>query len=192
MAKKAFAGRLAELASQSRPQSPRSEGTAVEGAEGEAFDHDGPLPSHEEIDRRLVETGYLLEHHNAHLIRLAHQRATAIFQKAFESYSITPTQVAVLATLLRHGDLSQNQLGRITAIDTATLSPLLRRLQLMGLILREQSKHDQRVNLARLTRKGVEFTLEVLPISQAVSEQVLAPLKPRDRKRFVELLKLIT
>ena len=149
------------------------------------------VPTRAEIDRRLQEIGYALEQHNAHLIRLAHQRGTALFQKAFEGYSITPTQVAVLATLMRHGDLPQNQIGRITAIDTATLSPLLKRLETLGLTKRVVSEQDQRVNLIQLTPQGYDFTFEVLPISQRVSEELLAPLNQRDRKRFIELLNKI-
>jgi len=149
------------------------------------------VPTRAEIDRRLQEIGYALEQHNAHLIRLAHQRGTALFQKAFEGYSITPTQVAVLATLMRHGDLPQNQIGRITAIDTATLSPLLKRLETLGLTKRVVSEQDQRVNLIQLTPKGYDFTFEVLPISQRVSDELLAPLNQRDRKRFIELLNKI-
>jgi MarR family transcriptional regulator, lower aerobic nicotinate degradation pathway regulator len=149
------------------------------------------VPTRAEIERRLEEIGYALEQHNAHLIRLAHQRGTALFQKAFEGYSITPTQVAVLATLMRHGDMPQNQIGRITAIDTATLSPLLKRLETLGLTKRVVSEHDQRVNLIQLTPKGYDFTFEVLPISQGVSDELLAPLNQRDRKRFLELLNKI-
>lgn len=150
-----------------------------------------PRLSQAEIDQRLVEIGYRLEAHNAHLIRLAHQRGTSLFQKAFENYTITPTQVAILATLLRNGDLSQINLGRLTAIDTATLSAMMRRLQDNGFIERIPSEQDQRVNMVRLTARGIDFTLEVLPISQKVSDDVLAPLKPRDRQRFIEMLKLL-
>lgn len=156
-----------------------------EGTGGES----APRLSQAEIDQRLSEIGYRLEAHNAHLIRLAHQRATALFQKAFENHTITPTQVAILATLLRHGDLSQIHLGRLTAIDTATLSAMMRRLQDNGFIERIPSQQDQRVNMVRLTSKGIEFTLDVLPVSQKVSDDVLAPLKPRDRERFIEMLK---
>lgn len=157
----------------------------------EVEDREGVVPTRPEIERRLQEIGYALEEHNAHLIRLAHQRGTALFQKAFEGYGITPTQVAVLATLLRHGDLPQNRIGKVTAIDTATLSPLLKRLETLGLTKRVVSEQDQRVNLIQLTPKGYDYTFEVLPISQGVSEELLAPLNQRDRKRFIELLKKI-
>ncbi|MBC7281061.1 MarR family winged helix-turn-helix transcriptional regulator [Hoeflea sp.] len=148
--------------------------------------------SRAELVRRLEEIGYRLEDHNAHIIRLAHQRSSSLFQKAFEGLSITPTQVAVLATLLRHGDLPQNLIGKYTAIDTATLSPMLKRMELAGWVERIPSEADQRVNLIHLTPHGQSFALEVLPISQRVSDEVLAPLNARDRKRFVELLRKLT
>lgn len=144
------------------------------------------------IDARLAEIGFRLEDHNAYLIRLAHQRATQLFQSTLENRGITPVQLAVLATLLRHGRMAQNSLGKLTAIDTATLSPMMRRLQKLGFIERAPSEQDQRVNLVDLTPAGIDFTLEVLPLSIAVSEQVLAPLKPRDRERFIQLLRQIT
>ena len=159
--------------------------------DGDTGSEQGRRLSRSEIDSRLAEIGFQLEEHNSYLVRLAHQRGTALFQKAFEGYGITPTQVAVLATLLRHGDMPQNRIGKVTAIDTATLSPLLRRLETLGLTERVVSPRDQRVNLIRLTDRGVDFTLDVLPISWGVSEDLLAPLNQRDRKRFVELLKKI-
>lgn len=143
------------------------------------------------IDADLDEIGYKLEDHNAHLVRLVHQRATALFQQAFEGQNITPTQLAIMATLLRHGALSQIALGRITAIDTATLSSMLRRLEDMGLVERTASETDQRVNLVRLSPMGEEDTMRMLPLSLGVSEQLLAPLKPKDRERFVAALRLL-
>ncbi len=147
--------------------------------------------SQAQIDAALAEIGFALEDHNAHLVRLVHQRATALFQQAFDGQAITPTQLAILSTLIRHGALSQIALGRITAIDTATLSTMLRRLQEMGMVERTASETDQRVNLIRLSPMGEEETLRMLPISLGVSEQVLAPLKPKDRERFVAALRLL-
>jgi DNA-binding MarR family transcriptional regulator len=147
--------------------------------------------SQAQIDVDLDQIGYRLEDHNAHLVRLVHQRATALFQEAFEGRNITPTQLAIMATLLRHGPLSQIALGRVTAIDTATLSTMLRRLQDMGLVERTASETDQRVNLVRLTPMGEEDTLQMLPLSLGVSEQLLAPLKPKDRERFIAALRLL-
>lgn len=147
--------------------------------------------SQAEIDAELARIGYQLEDHNAHLVRLVHQRATALFLQSFEGQTITPTQLAIMATLLRHGPLSQIALGRITAIDTASLSTMLRRLEDLGLVERTASETDQRVNLVRLSPMGEEETLRMLPLSLGVSEQLLAPLKPKERERFIAALRLL-
>lgn len=142
--------------------------------------------------RDAEETGFRLEAHNAYLIRLAHQRATQIFQSLFEGQAVTPTQFAVLATLVRYGEMAQNRLSKLTGIDTATLSPMVSRLEQLGHVRRTPSATDQRVNLIGLTNSGAEYTLELLPLSQKVSDMVLEPLKPRDRERFIALLAQIT
>jgi MarR family transcriptional regulator, lower aerobic nicotinate degradation pathway regulator len=153
-----------------------------------AASHD---PAEIDVTAELERIGFLLEDHSAHLIRLAHQRATFLFQRAFEGSGVTPTQFAILASLSRHGAVPQNVLSRITAIDTATLSPMLRRLTEMGYIRRTSSPDDQRVNLVRLTPDGTAFTLKMLPVSLAVSRSLLAPLRERERDRFIALLRKV-
>ena len=67
---------------------------------------------------------------------------------------LTPTQHAALATLLKHGELSQNHLGRLTAMDPSTISIVVRKLLKNGLIDRRGSKKDQRLAMIALTDKG--------------------------------------
>lgn len=145
-------------------------------------------PSRAEVEAALDATGFDLARHNAHLVRRAHQRATALFQRAFEGLGVTPPQFAILATLLHHGALSQIALGRLTAVDTATLSTMLRRLTEMGHVHRRAFEEDQRVNLVDLTDAGAAFTLAGLPLSQEVSDRVLDPLDPAERAAFAAAL----
>ncbi len=152
-------------------------------AGGEASDADRALPGD--------AADFFLEHHNAQLLWLANQRATALWQGVLGKHAITQRQFAVLATLLRHGGMSQINIGRITHIDTATLSPIVGRLKKTGMVERVVCDKDLRVNLIRLTQKGTCFVMDILPDAQAISDQMLAPLKSRDRDRFVEMLKLL-
>jgi len=144
--------------------------------------------SRKEVERVLARDDVALGDHSAHLIRRAHQRASMLFHEAFQAHRLTPTQYAVLGVLLRLGQLSQRELGEATAIDTASLSPMLSRLTDDGLVRRVPSSRDQRVNLVDLTNAGVEIAIEGLPLSRQVSEQVLAPLTARERDRFMTLL----
>jgi DNA-binding MarR family transcriptional regulator len=136
-------------------------------------------------------TELALEVHNAHLIRRAHQRATGMFQQMMGDSGLTPTQLAVLGTLDRCPDLSQNDLAGRTAIDTATLSTMLRRLAKAGLLERVPSRDDQRVHLVRLTEAGRAVTRPLVPVSMQLSAALIDPVPPGERARFVELLALI-
>ena len=67
------------------------------------------------------DDSYLLEAQVGHLIRRAHQRHVALFAEHFADADLTPTQWAALAKLRERGTLSQNLLGRLTAMDPATI-----------------------------------------------------------------------
>ncbi len=152
---------------------------------------EAPLPATEV--RRLIEaSGYELERHAAHLIRRAHQRATARFQDILGEDDLTPTQFAVLATLLRDGEVSQIQLGRSTAMDPSTVSTIVRRLLTDGLIERSASPADGRLTLIRLNARGQRYTLPRLARSMAVSRTLLAPLTAAEQRTFMRLLRKVT
>src|ERR1700694_934076 len=99
--------------------------------------------SREEALAAYQASGYDLATHPAHMIRRAHQRATFYFQQVMNGLGLTPTQQAALATLLKHGELSQNYLGRLTAMDPSTISLVVRKLLKNGLIERRGSRKDQ-------------------------------------------------
>jgi DNA-binding MarR family transcriptional regulator len=144
--------------------------------------------SREEALAAYKATGYELRTHPAHMIRRAHQRATFYFQQVMTDHDLTPTQHAALATLLKHGELSQNRLGRLTAMDPSTISIVVRKLLKNGLIERRGTKKDQRLAMIRLTERGTHYTLDSLTYSLEVARRVLAPLSPEEQETFLALL----
>jgi len=146
------------------------------------------LPDEATLRKLFAASGYELSSHPAHVIRRAHQRATMLFQEMIGEHDLTPTQMAALATIMKHGELSQNELGRRTAMDPSTISIVIRKLLKDGLVVRSASTADQRLSLVRLTDEGIRFTLPLLSKSVAVGNRVLAPLEPSERARFMEML----
>lgn len=143
------------------------------------------------IERAFAETGYELGEHAAHILRKAHQRATACFQALLGEYGITPTQHAALATLLKHEELSQNQLGRLTAMDPSTISIVVRKLVKDGLVKGAPSPTDSRLTMLSLTPEGVAFTLPLLKLSLDSVAMFLSPLNGREQATFLKLLKKV-
>jgi DNA-binding MarR family transcriptional regulator len=135
---------------------------------------------------------YRLEDQVGHLLRRAHQRATAVFVARIQDAQITPTQFAALVKLADAGELSQNHLGRLTAMDPATIQGVTRRLKARGLIAGRADPQDGRRVLLRLSAKGARLTQDLIPQGVDVSEDVLAPLSGKERKQFLRLLNRLT
>ena len=75
---------------------------------------------------------YVLEEQIGFILRQVWQRHAAIFAREI-GINLTPTQWAALAKLTETGPCSQNQLGRLTAMDVATIKGVIDRLTARGL-----------------------------------------------------------
>lgn len=131
---------------------------------------------------------YRVERQIGHLLRRAHQRASAIFQETLEDPNLTPTQFAALMRLCDDGAMSQNHLGRLTAMDPATIQGVMRRLEERGLVQRAPDPKDRRRTILSPTEEGRELAKKLIPSAKAVSARTLSPLTPDEQKIFTELL----
>ena len=134
--------------------------------------------------------GYRIEAQVGHLLRRAHQRATALFLTHIGN--VTPTQFAALVKLRDEPDLSQNHLGRLTAMDPATIQGVVRRLKSRGLVQDRPDPTDARRTLLRLSVRGEDMAARLVPNGTVISEQILAPLRPEERQTLLDLLKRIS
>jgi DNA-binding MarR family transcriptional regulator len=132
---------------------------------------------------------YRLEEQVGHLLRRAHQRHTAIFQEGIGDLQLTPTQFAALAKMHDLGQVSQNQLGRLTAMDPATIQGVIQRLEARKLIERGPDPNDRRCTILRLTDKGKALAVDAIAQARTITEATLAPLAPAERQAFLSLLR---
>lgn len=135
---------------------------------------------------------YLLENQVGHLLRRAHQRHTAIFQATIGDQQLTPLQFAALMKLADVGEASQNHLGRLTAMDAATMQGVIKRLIARDLIARRPDPDDRRRLLLTLTEDGAALVDEATARGHRISEETLAPLSSADRQTFLKLLRRLT
>ncbi len=97
---------------------------------------------------------YVLEDQIGFRLRKAHQRATDVFNAVMGGFDVTPTQFAALAKLDDVGPISQNQLGRLIAMDPATIFGVVGRLAKRGYVRQSVDESDARVVLVTLTDEG--------------------------------------
>jgi hypothetical protein len=86
---------------------------------------------------------YVLEEQIGFILRQVWQRHAAIFAREI-GINLTPTQWAALAKLTETGPCSQNQLGRLTAMDVATIKGVIDRLTARGLTETSADQPDPR------------------------------------------------
>ena len=131
---------------------------------------------------------YALEEQVGFHLRRAHQRASLIFNDVMGRFDITPTQFAALAKIDDEGAISQNHLGRLTAMDPSTILGVVGRLVRQGLVHLRSTPGDARLTLIELTLEGQKRVAEMKAAAGEVSKLTLAPLKPADAKTLTELL----
>src|SRR3981189_2517254 len=86
---------------------------------------------------------YVLEEQVGFILRQVLQPHPSIFAPEIGT-NLTPTQRAALANLTETGPCSQNQLGRLTAMDVATIKGMIDRLTARGLTETSADPEDGR------------------------------------------------
>jgi len=130
---------------------------------------------------------YVLDEQIGFILRQVWQRHTAIFARDIGT-NLTPTQWAALSKLAESGPCSQNQLGRLTAMDVATIKGVIDRLSARGLTETSQDPEDGRRLLVSLTRAGQQLAEKVAPHALAITRETLAPLDAKEREMLMGLL----
>jgi MarR family transcriptional regulator, lower aerobic nicotinate degradation pathway regulator len=142
----------------------------------------------EDADAAARAAAYVLEDQVGFLLRCAHQRGSEIFGAVMQRFAVTPTQFAALAKLDDLTSVSQNQLGRLTRMDPATISGVVGRLIARGFVRQSPDARDARLVLLALTPAGRVAILEMKAAAADVSRRTLEPLKPAEAEALLRAL----
>ena len=134
---------------------------------------------------------YTLDAQVGHLLRRAYQRAAANLNRRLAGEGLTPVQFAVLARLGQHGAVSQNELGRLAAIDPPTAHGVVRRLRGRGLLDTATADGDRRLRLLSLSPAGRQMLARLIPDAAAAAAETLAPLATDERQHLFDYLRRI-
>jgi DNA-binding MarR family transcriptional regulator len=133
--------------------------------------------------------GFSVEDHVGFLLRRAHQRHVALFTAGLAHVELTPTQFAALLKTVEVGRITQNHLGRLVAMDPATIQGVVRRLIARGLMRSGRDRMDRRIAVLEPTEAGVALIASVVPCARTSHEAALAPLAPDERVQLLTLLR---
>ena len=132
---------------------------------------------------------FAVEDHVGFLLRRAHQRHVALFTTELAGTELTPTQFTALLKTAQRGRVTQNALGRLAAMDPATIQGVVHRLIDRGLVHRSRNPMDRRTAVLEPTEAGIALIASVVACARKVHEAALAPLSPDERVLFLGLLR---
>lgn len=113
-----------------------------------------------------------LDQQVCYLLSIAARGVVAVYKPLLDPLGLTHPQYLVMVALWQHGPLHVKDIGVLLSLDSGTLSPLLKRLETMGLVSRRRSASDERQVAVDLTERGVRLRRD----AEKVHAQVLGRL----------------
>ena len=145
----------------------------------------GPTKLEQDTDHDH-HAAYRLDDQVGYKLRLASQRHLEIFSRHLPD--LTPTQFSVLVRLREVGEVSQNQLGRLVAMDAATTKGVIKRLFDKGFVTQRPDDDDLRRLQISLTPAGKTAVAKAIDQAHGITGETTARLNTRDVARLLALL----
>lgn len=132
-------------------------------------------------------TGELLELERqvCFALAVASRSVISVYRPVLEPLKLTHPQYLVMLALWQHAPLRVSELGRLLALEPATLSPLLKRLEAVGYVERRREEADERALRLTLTPAGAALRERALAVPRTVLERLQLDLADAERLHAV-------
>ncbi|MEV0687271.1 MarR family transcriptional regulator [Nocardia sp. NPDC050378] len=118
-------------------------------------------------------------------LAVANRSVLAVYRPLLEPMGLTHPQYLVMLALWGQTPMSVKAVADAVQLDSATLSPLLKRLESAGLITRRRDPNNERTLLIDLTATGRALRTEAERIPPAVVERLGVSLAELEELRDV-------
>jgi MarR family transcriptional regulator, organic hydroperoxide resistance regulator len=131
-----------------------------------------------------------LERQVCFALAVTNRAVLAVYRPLLEPLGLTHPQYLVMLALWDNErsdgkPLSVKDIAASLQMDSANLSPMLKRLQAQGLITRTRSEADERSTQVELTSQGRDLRRQALEVPPAVVQRLGVELSELDRLREV-------
>lgn len=111
---------------------------------------------------------------------------TKKYKPYLDELDLTYTQYITMMVLWERNTVNVKELGHCLFLDSGTLTPLLKRLESKGLVLRERSVNDERIVNVSITQKGRDLELKAKDIPNKIG--VCVKLNDQEAHQLYTLL----
>ncbi len=112
---------------------------------------------------------------------------TRAYQEDLDALGITYPQYLVMLVLWEHEELSVIEIADRLILNTNTVTPLLKRMETMGLLNRINSDTDHRKVMIRLTEKGLQLEENAAKIPLNLLQKMNIDLENANLEKITEL-----
>ncbi len=115
--------------------------------------------------------GLGLDHHLCFAIYKANHAFNRFYKPVLKDLGVTYPQYLTLLALYEKDRRCVSELGERLFLESNTLTPLLKRLEEMGLVSRQRSKEDERQVIVSLTEQGRALNSDVVEMQHCTMAQ---------------------
>lgn len=105
----------------------------------------------------------------------ASRAVTRAYKPLLDKLNLTYTQYVTMMALWEGGTMGVNELGKRLYLDSGTLTPLLKKLEAKGLIVRRRSTEDERRVEVSLTERGRAMEDEAASVPHEMAKCISLP-----------------
>lgn len=124
-------------------------------------------------------------------LRMAQESAFQAFSRHSLEIGESPGRFATLTLIARNPGISQTALSHANGRDKSSLTPVVEDLVRRGLVERKRMRGDRRIYCLHVTAAGKKMLMQMTRCARRHERNLDAIIGPRDRKRFVQILKKI-
>ncbi len=119
-------------------------------------------------DKKAKDSPLLLDRQLCFALYSANLALHKLYRQLLTQLDITYPQYLVMLVLWEKDDVTVSEIGERLFLDSATLTPLLKRLEAAGLLNRQRSRKDERQVVVTLTEQGAELRRKAVNIPETV------------------------
>ncbi|MFJ7436948.1 MarR family winged helix-turn-helix transcriptional regulator [Methylorubrum thiocyanatum] len=120
----------------------------------------------------VLKDPLLLDNQLCYALYAAAHRMTKSYRPMLERMGLTYPQYLVLLVLWESDGITVSEIGRRLRLDSGTLTPVLKRLEISGLLNRSRRQSDEREVEIALTDQGRSLRSEAVAVRQSVMCQL--------------------
>ena len=100
-----------------------------------------------------------------------------VYRKLLRGLDLTYPQYLVMLVLWEGDEITVTDIGERLFLDSATLTPLLKRLEAAGLVTRKRAVEDERQVIVGLTRQGRELRAQAEAVPPSIADAAQCSLE---------------